>query len=480
MDFPHPADQDKNPHGVAIVAPRPGGGRPRAKPAAPVPEPRRAPEIALLGAEPAFAKTLHVGRPNMPDRAAFMRRMERVLDSGWLTNRGPLVLEFEARVAETAGARHCIATCNATVALELAIAALGMEGDVIVPSYTFVATVHALWRQGIRPVFCDIDPETHCIDVDALEAAITSRTTGIVAVHAWGNTCETERLTAIAGRHGLNLLFDAAHAIGCGTRQRLVGSFGDAEVFSFHATKCVHAFEGGAIVTDDDELAARLRLMVNFGFAGEDEVRHLGTNGKMCEASAAMGLTSLESIDRIIEHNRRNYEAYAAGLSAIPGLALMRKRPDHRHNFQYVVIEVDEAATGLSRDEIVAALRLENVVARRYFHPGVHRMQPYRGLYPQAGRTLPVTEAVGSRVIVLPTGLAMDQVDVALLCARIAGIVRQAPGVRAALLTCEDIRMPTFLTGMPDPRCDPGTRFGLSAAVPGVGFVDRETVTERK
>lgn len=401
--------------------------------------------MALLGAAPAFAETLHVGRPNMPDRARFLSRIDRMLDSGRLTNLGPMVLEFEERVARIAGTRHCIATCNATVGLELAISALGMTGDVIVPSYTFVATVHALWRQGLRPVFCDIDPRTHCLDPESVEAAITSRTTGILAVHMWGNTCATHALQDIAERHGLKLLFDAAHAFGCGTRQRAVGSYGDAEVFSFHATKCVHAFEGGAIVTDNGELAGRLRLMVNFGFAEEDTVEHLGTNGKMSEASAAMGLTSLEAMEAIVAHNQANHRAYASGLAAIPGIALMPRRSNQPHNFHYVVTEIDPAEAGLTRDELVAALRLENVVARRYFHPGCHRMQPYAGLFPQAGRTLPVTEEVARRVMVLPTGLQVSEADVARLTSRIAAITRQAPAVRVALAQCRDPRMPSFL-----------------------------------
>lgn len=402
------------------------------------------PEVALLGAAPCFATTVQVGRPNMPDRAAFLDRIEGVLDSRRLTNLGPLVQEFEDRVAKIAGARHCIATCNATVGLELAASALGMKGDVIVPSYTFVASVHALWRQGITPVFCDIDPTTYCPDVESIEASITSRTTGILAVHMWGNTCATNALQDIAERRGLKLLFDAAHAFGCGPMHRAVGSYGDAEVFSFHATKCIHSFEGGAIVTDNGELAHRLRLMVNFGFSDEDTVAHLGTNGKMSEASAAMGLTSLEAMDAIFAHNGRNHDAYAAGLSQLPGIRMMHRKSDARHNYHYIVTEVDEAEAGLTRDELVAALRLENVVARRYFYPGCHRMQPYAGLFPQAGRNLPVTEQVAERVMVLPTGTAFAQADVERLTARIASILRHAGAVRAALNECSDPRLPSF------------------------------------
>lgn len=400
---------------------------------------------AVLGARPAFEETLHVGRPNMPNREAFLRRIDQMLDSGRLTNFGPMALEFEERVAEIAGARRCIATCNATTGLELAISALGMKGDVIVPSFTFIATVHALWRQGVRPVFCDVNPVTHCLDLQCLEAAITSQTTGILGVHIWGNSCASPELRDFARRRKLKLLFDAAHAFGCEADQQPRAGFCDAEVFSFHATKCVHSFEGGAIVTDDDDLADRLRLMVNFGFAGEDAVEYLGTNGKMSEASAAMGLTSLESMDAFFTHNRRNYAAFAAGLAATPGVTLMPRSATRRHNYQYIVTEIDPERAGLTRDELVAALRLENVVARRYFHPGCHRMQPYAGLFPQAGRTLPVTEALVDKVMVLPTGLSVSQKDVDRLCSRIASIVRQAPAVRAALRQCRDPRLPPFV-----------------------------------
>ena len=168
---------------------------------------RKRPDVALLGAAPAFTDTLHVGRPNMPDRQAFLKRIDQVLDSGRLSNWGPLVQEFEDRVAEVSGAKYCIATCNATTGLELAISGLGMSGDVIVPSFTFIATVHALWLQGVRPVFCDIDPVTHCLDIDAVEAAITSRTTGILGVHLWGGSCADQRLRDLADRHNLKLLF---------------------------------------------------------------------------------------------------------------------------------------------------------------------------------------------------------------------------------------------------------------------------------
>jgi len=400
---------------------------------------------AILGAQPAFTDIQPVGKPNMPDRQAFLARMERVLDSARLTNFGPLVQEFEKKVASHAGTRHCIATCNATTGLELAISALGMQGDVIVPSFTFIATVHALWRQGVQPIFCDIDPQTHCLDPASVEAAITSRTSGILAVHMWGNNAATTALQDIAKRHGIKLLFDAAHAFGCGSGNRPVGNSGDAEVFSFHATKFVHAFEGGAIVTDDSQLADKLRLMTNFGFADEDVVLHLGMNGKMSEASAAMGLTSLEAMTAIIDHNRRNYLAFAKGLAAVPGVNLMSRSLSEPHNYHYIVTEIDASVTGLNRDELVAALRLENVLARRYFFPGCHRMEPYASLFPRAGQSLPITGQIAERVMILPTGLAMSEDDVELLTSRIAMLISHASAVKKALSLSDDPRIPSFL-----------------------------------
>ena len=209
-------------------------------------------DLAIFGGSPAFAELLHVGRPNIGDRGRLLERIHDLLDRRWLTNNGPYVLEFERQLCQLTGAPHCIVTCNGTVALEIAIRAAGMSQEVIVPAFTFVATAHALQWQGITPVFCDVDPSTHNLDPESVERSITPRTTGILGVHLWGRACRVDELAEIARRHGLKLLFDAAHALGCTHRGRMVGGFGDAEVFSFHATKFVNSFEGGAIVTADD------------------------------------------------------------------------------------------------------------------------------------------------------------------------------------------------------------------------------------
>ena len=303
-------------------------------------------DLAINGAAPAFADPLHVGRPNIGDRDQFLRLAGEMFDRRWLSNNGPLVVEFEKRVADHLGVKHCIAMCNGTIALEIAIRALGMTGEVIIPSYTFVATAHALHWQGITPVFADIDPDTHNLDPAAVRRMITSRTTGIIGVHLWGRPAPVEALQAIADEHGLQLMFDAAHAFGCSHGGKMIGNFGRAEVLSFHATKFFNTFEGGAVVTNDDALAETMRLMRNFGFAGFDNVIHPGTNGKMVEVCAAMGLTNLDYIDTVINANQRNHEAYAAALAGIEGVRLLAFEPPRESRR---LVGVSHAAMASSR-----------------------------------------------------------------------------------------------------------------------------------
>lgn len=379
-------------------------------------------DLAIFGQAPAFAESLHVGRPNIGNRQRLLERFNDILDRRWLTNNGQYVQEFEQRIADLVGVKYCIAVCNATVGLELAIRAAGLTGEVIIPSFTFIATAHALEWQQIAPAFCDIDPATHNIDPYRIEDLITPRTTGIIGVHLWGRPCDIDALTTIARRHRLKLLFDAAHAFGCSYKGRMIGNFGDAEVFSFHATKFLNSFEGGAVATNDDELAAKLRLMRNFGFAGYDNVIYVGTNGKMSEIAAAMGLCSLESMEEFVAVNRRNYEQYREELQGVPGITQLSYEGVEKSSYQSVVLEVDESVTRISRDALVRVLWAENVMARRYFYPGCHRMEPYRSYYPHARLWLTATEAVAERVLLLPTGTGVDAGGIA----TIGRIIRMA------------------------------------------------------
>lgn len=340
-----------------------------------------------------------------------------------MTNNGPYVQEFERRLAEFLGVKHCIAMCNATIALEIVIRALGIKGEVIVPSFTFVATAHALQWQEITPVFCDIDPKTHNLDPDRVEAQVTPRTTGIIGVHLWGRPSNVQALTEIAERRNLKLIFDAAHAFGCAHNGTMIGGFGDAEVFSFHATKFLNSFEGGAVTTNDDGLAAKIRLMKNFGFAGYDQVIYVGTNGKMTEVAAVMGLTTLDQIDEFITLNHANYTQYRNELNDLPGVSVISYDEQEKSNFQYIVAEIDEAVTEISRDQLMEILWAENVLARRYFYPGCHRMEPYRSYFPHAGLQLPETEKLTARVLVLPTGTSVGADDITKIVAIIKTVI---------------------------------------------------------
>ena len=393
-------------HAPAVCPARPGldyGSRvPASDQEASRPKPAVAPDVAL---------PLHVGRPNLGSRELFDSYVDRIYDSHWLTNDGPLVRELEDAIAARVGVRHCVAMCNGTIALEIAIRAAGLTGEVIVPSFTFVATAHALHWQGLTPVFADINPLTHTLDPASVEAAVTDQTTGIIAVHLWGRAAPVPELEDIARRHGLTLMFDAAHAFDCTAQGRPIGRNGLAEVFSFHATKFFNTFEGGAIVTDDDQLADRARLMRNFGFSGYDNVIYPGTNGKMPEIAAAMGLTNLPELPRVVEGNRVTFERYVDALSDVPGISLLGPDPGEASNHQYVVAIVEAGAE--LRDSIVGALHAHGVLARRYFWPGVHRMQPYASLHGSPSLDLPNTDWAAERVLVLPAGpsLSEDQIS---------------------------------------------------------------------
>jgi len=373
-------------------------------------------DLAILGGPKAFQEKKHVGSPNLGNRQDFLDRVNELLDRRWLTNNGPNVKELEEKLAGYLGVKHCIAVSNGTTGLMIALKAAAISGEVIIPSFTFVATAHALEWQGITPVFCDIDPHSFTIDPDKVESLITDRTTSIIGVHIWGIPCHIKSLSKIAQKYNLKLIFDAAHGFGCSSGGQMIGCFGDAEVFSFHATKFFHTLEGGAVVTQNDDLADKIRLMRNFGFQGSDNVVSVGINGKMNDVAAAMGLTMLKSLDSILDWNERNYLTYKKEFHTIPDVSLMEFAEKEKNNFQYIVIQIDEKLCHFSRDQLVEILNAENILARRYFYPGCHRMEPYRSMTRYQGITLPVTDAVARQVICLPNGTAVTTREVRQIC----------------------------------------------------------------
>ncbi len=387
-------------------------------------------DLAIFSGEPAFRHERPVGLPNIGNLDHLLKRIETIVRTKRLTNNGPFVQELENRVANIVGVRHCIAVANATAGLELLIRATQLTGEVLMPSFTFVAAAHALYLQGITPVFCDIDPKTHNIDIADLTKKITPKTTGILAVHLWGRPADIAGLTSVAEKHSLKLLFDAAHAFGCSFNGTMIGCFGLGEVFSFHGTKFINSFEGGIVSTNDDNLANRVRLMRNFGFADYDQVVSIGVNAKMSEASAAMGLTSLESMGRFLQSNREHHQQYLNELAGVRGISVCTYNASNQNNFHYLILEVDESQFRVGRDRLKDILWAENILARRYFYPGCHRMEPYRSLPQNSGLRLVKTDQVAHRVLALPTGNAITASDIATICCIIKLIAANPVAVR--------------------------------------------------
>ncbi|WP_433202077.1 aminotransferase class I/II-fold pyridoxal phosphate-dependent enzyme [Dactylosporangium sp. CS-047395] len=376
-----------------------------------------------------FQDVVHVGRPNIGDRAVLAKRIDGALDRRWLTNGGPLLHEFEERVAQIAGTEHCVATSNATNGLQIAAMALGLQpGDqIIIPSFTWVATAHAMDWIGLVPVFCEVDEATGSADPAHVELLVGPRTKAILGVHVFGHPCLVEQLAKVAQRHAIPLLLDAAHAFGCTYQDRPIGGFGAAEVFSFHATKYVNSFEGGAIVTNDPDLAERARTMRTMGQDGTREVVGRGTVGRMSEVHAAMGLTSIEAMDDFIAINKRNDDLYRTRLAPVPGVTVRPQAAGERANYQYLVVEIDESVAGLHRDDVHRILHEHNVLSRKYFHPGCHEIEPYRS-NPRRHAPLPLprTEALTQRVLALPTGTSIGPAEVDGICEIIADAVATA------------------------------------------------------
>ena len=389
-------------------------------------------DLACLGGQPLFAEKLYVGRPNLCDRGKLHAALDQIFDNRWLTNDGPFLRRFEERLQTFLGVRHVVAVCNATIGLQMVYRALGRADPArrkaLMPAFTFIATAHAWEWEGGTPVFCDVDPDRHLLAPADVAARLDGETGLIVGVHTWGQPCRIEELEALARARKVPLVFDSAHAFSNFHGSRRIGGFGDAEVFSFHATKFFNTFEGGAITTNDDALAAELRHMRNFGFAGYDQVARLGTNGKMQEISAAMGLCLMDELDALLETNRRNYRAYLDAFRSCPGMSLLQLDQPDRLNCQYVVGVLAPDAPPFLRDLLVDALWAENVLVRKYFHPGCHRAAPYAGRAPAP--VLPVTEDLCRRVVVFPTGTAVQPEQIRQIAETVHFVLEHADDVQ--------------------------------------------------
>lgn len=372
--------------------------------------------FALLGGTPAFSKSLPVGQLYFPSWDRYEAAMRGIFERRWYTNQGPLTQQLEEKLQEFFGVKHAICVTNATIGLMMAAEALELSGKVLMPSFTFIASAQSLAWANVEPVFCDVDPESHQIAIDKLDALLDDHVSGIMGVHLWGSACNPDHLEKYAQSRGLKLYFDSAHAFGCEINNKKVAQFGSLEVFSFHATKILNATEGGCVCTNDDLLAARLRNIRSSYGAGKPVPVVKTSNGRMSEAQAAIALLSLEDFSGNRQKNESLFRMYKERLAPIRGLKLVEPSGVTLSNHQYVVCEVDDAAFGLSRDELLTVLKAENVNARRYFYPGTHRTIGFRENLSQIIERLPVTEQLCKSCIQLPIGARVDGVDVNAIC----------------------------------------------------------------
>ncbi len=337
---------------------------------------------------------INVTKTYLPDKSKFQSYVDRIYESGWLTNNGQFVQELEKRLAEYLEVENLMVTTNGTIALQIAFRALGMKGKVITTPFTFVATTSSLVWEGLTPVFADIDPDTFNLTPGSLSSKIDEDTTSILPVHVFGNPCEAEELEKLAKRKGLKLLFDAAHAFGVRYKETSILNYGDASILSFHSTKIFHTIEGGAIIFRDRKNLEKARRMINFGITGYDQVEGLGINGKMNEFQASMGLCILDDIEELLSRRKVIYTKYADAFSGIADLKLQKLNPDADYNFAYFPLVFDSEAT---REKIYGLLQKNNIFPRRYFSPSLETLD-----YLNQNEKMPVSDQITKRILCLP------------------------------------------------------------------------------
>jgi dTDP-4-amino-4,6-dideoxygalactose transaminase len=378
---------------------------------------------AILGGHPQFDQRISIVRPVLPAFTNMAGGIQRILESRMVT-KGRNLEAFEAAVGEHLGVKHAVAVSSCTAGLMLTYRSLGLSGDVVAPSFTFMATVGALIWAGLRPIFAEVDPGTTNLDPAAAEAAITPRTTAIVAVHNFGNPAYIEELQAVADRHGIKLIFDAAHGFGALYRGKPVGPQGDANVFSMSPTKLLITGEGGLVATNDDRLAQDIRIGREYGNSGGYDSAYAGMNARLPEISALMGLHSLKALESAAESRNHIAQLYRQELGCLPGIGFQEVHPQDRCSYKDFSITVDGERFGLRRDELAGALAAENIDTRKYYDPPVHRQTAY--LPYGAGLSLSHTDWLASTSLSLPIWSEMDTQVAAGICAAIQRIQEHA------------------------------------------------------
>lgn len=347
-------------------------------------------------------KLITVTSPLLPSLEEFNDLLKEIWESKWITNNGTFHQQLEKALCEYLKVPYISLFTNGTLPLITALQALRITGEVITTPYSFVATTHSLWWNGIKPVFVDIDPATGNIDPDKIEAAITPKTTAIMPVHVYGKPCDTERIQAIADKYGLKIIYDAAHAFGVEVNGESVLNAGDMSTLSFHATKVYNTIEGGALVMHDEKTKKRIDYLKNFGFANEVEVVAPGINSKMDEMRSAYGLLNLRQVDAAIEARHQVAIQYREALRPVEGIRFMDDIPGVKHNYSYFPIFVDAEKYGMTRDELYFKMKEQNVLGRRYFYPLISEFSTYRGLSSATKENLPNAHKMADSVICLP------------------------------------------------------------------------------
>lgn len=357
-------------------------------------------------------KVITVTSPLLPSLDDFMPYLQDIWNRKWLTNNGHYHQELEKALCKYLEVPYISLFTNGTLPLMVALQTLRITGEVITTPYSFVATTHSLWWNGIKPVFVDIDLDTCNIDPEKIEAAITPKTTAIMPVHVYGKPCSMERIQSIADKYGLKVIYDAAHAFGVKINGKSVLNAGDMSTLSFHATKVYNTVEGGALICHDEKMKKRIDYLKNFGFAGETEIVAPGINGKMDEIRAAYGLLNLKQVDVAIEARRQVAIRYREALRKVSGISVMEDVPGVSHNYSYFPIFVDARKYGMTRDELYFKMKEQDVLGRRYFYPLISEFSTYRGLESARPENLPVAHKVADSVICLPMhhGLSVDDV----------------------------------------------------------------------
>jgi dTDP-4-amino-4,6-dideoxygalactose transaminase len=345
---------------------------------------------------------IYVTRPSLPDLKEFGSFLEKIWETKVIANNGPFHQQFEKELCAYLKIPYISLFSNGTLALITALQALRITGEVITTPYSFVATTHALHWNGIKPVFCDINPDDCNINPEKIEALITPQTTAIMPVHVYGNPCDNDKIQKIADTYGLKVIYDAAHAFAVEKNNESILNWGDLSILSFHATKTFNTVEGGAIVTKDETLKKRIDYLKNFGFADETTVIGYGINAKMNELIAAYGLLQLKTIDENIDRRRAVVNLYRSLLAGIPGLSFLNDLQNTKHNYTYFPVFIDHLVCGKTRDNIYNILKSNDIYSRRYFYPLISQFNAYKGLTSSARENLPVASKITEQVLCLP------------------------------------------------------------------------------